>query len=49
MDAYLGQLDSICGPVAAKGSVTRYERFGASPKAIRFPLDRMADLLEAIC
>lgn len=38
---------SFCG-TSAKGSVTRYERFGASPKAVRSE-DRMADLMEAIC
>lgn len=35
--------------LTSKGSVTRYERFGASPKALRFTLDRRADFLEAIC
>lgn len=35
--------------LTATGNMTRYERFGVTPKAIRFPLDRMADLLEAIC
>lgn len=35
--------------LTATGNMTRYERFGVTPKAIRFPLDRMADLLEEIC
>jgi len=33
---------------SVKGSVTRYERLGASPKALRSE-DRGADFLEAIC